>query len=375
MSGKTGDRYKDSQGREVVGIAVDVPPMGWNVVVEQPVAEAFAAANIMRRDIFLVVACAAAFALLVGLLMGGPPVRALELMKRHAREVAKGNLDARVALPKLQELRDLAKGLNDMAAQLDRLQEEMRAKERLSTFARVAAGLAHDLQTPIESIRGACDVALSHPDDPTAHDLLRSAAQFHLPRLHRYVRDLRRLAHDGKIPLEFQPVEPRTLCDQVVADAATSPKWQGVEFVARGEATPIWADESLLIRALSNLAGNAADACVQRTPPQGLVTLSVYDADGGRNLVIEVSDTGVGIPKDKLADLLIHDFKSTKRNSGVGLGLGVARHIASAHGGRVTADSEEGVGTTFRITLPRQSSVDAALGEDEPNRPSAGGAS
>jgi signal transduction histidine kinase len=241
-----------------------------------------------------------------------------------------------------------------MAADLKRLQEELRAKERLSTFARVAAGLAHDLQMPIESIRSACDVAIAHPDDDDARDLLKSAAEMHLPRLHRYVRDLRRMAHDGKIPLDFQSIDPKGVAEQVVHDAATSPKWQGIEFVAEGQATHIWADESLLIRAISNLVGNAADACVQRTPPQGRVCVRVYDMEDQTSLVLEVSDTGVGIPADKLQDLMMHDFKSTKRNSGVGLGLGVARHIAAAHGGVVTAESQAGIGSTFRLTIPRQ---------------------
>jgi signal transduction histidine kinase len=50
---------------------------------------------------------------------------------------------------------------------------------------------------------------------------------------------------------------------------------------------------------------------------------------------------------------MTHDFRSTKRNSGVGLGLGVARHVATSHGGSITAESIEGEGTTFRITIPR----------------------
>jgi signal transduction histidine kinase len=169
------------------------------------------------------------------------------------------------------------------------------------------------------------------------------------------VRDLRRLAHDGKVPLELQSIDPRIIAEQVVKDAAQSPKWQGVEFDVDGQAEKIWADESLLVRAVMNLTGNAADACVQRTPPQGKVCVRVFDADEGGSLVLEVRDSGVGIAADKLKDLLISDFKSTKRNSGVGLGLGVARHIAAAHGGVVTAESEEGKGSTFRITIPRHS--------------------
>ena len=121
-----------------------------------------------------------------------------------------------------------------------------------------------------------------------------------------------------------------------------------------GQASRIWVDESLLIRAVTNLVGNAADACVMRRPPTGRVTVRVADDPDGNGLLVDVVDTGVGIPTDQLAELLINDFRSTKRNSGVGLGLGVARHVASSHGGSITATSKEGEGSVFRIRIPRQ---------------------
>lgn len=350
-----GARYNDSQGRDIIALASLVPKVGWTLVVEQPIAEAFSGARLMRRDLWLAVGLAAILAVIVGLLIGRGPVQSLEDMRQHAREVAKGNLGSRItSMPMLLEMKQLALGMNEMAGELHRLQEDMKSKERLNTFARVAAGLAHDLQTPIESIRGACDLMLARPQDETAREMLSSAARNHLPRLHRYVRDLRRLAHDGKVPLELQSINPRSLAERVAHDASSSPKWLGVEFAADGDATSIWADESLISRAMSNLVANAADACVQRRPPQGKVTIKVSDDATHGALVIEIQDTGVGIPADKLADLMVNDFRSTKRNSGVGLGLGVARHVASSHGGTITAESEEGKGSTFRMSIPRQ---------------------
>ncbi len=361
---ETGARYRDSQGREVIALAAPVADVGWTVIVEQPIAEAFRGANVMKRDLYAIVAGAAILAILAGLFIGGTPVRALEAMRLQANAVARGNLTVRVPLSRLShmdELRQLALALNDMASELGRLHAEIRAKERLSTFARVAAGLAHDLQTPLESVRGACDLVLARPDEEAARDLLRSAAEVHLPRLHRYVRDLRRLAQDGKVPLELMSIDPLALAERVAKDAATSPKWQGVKFKAEGRASHIWADESLLMRAISNLVANGADACMGRPPPFGSVTISVHDSDGGDILAIAVTDTGVGIPSDRLADILVNDFRSNKRTSGVGLGLGVARHVAASHGGEIVAHSEAGKGSTFEIRIPRQSAsgVDA----------------
>jgi signal transduction histidine kinase len=355
-----GARYQDSQGRDVIALAATVPSVGWMVIVEQPVAEAFRGAQLMKRDLYLIAGIMAALALVVGLFIGRSPVRSLELMRQQANAIARGNLDVRVPEQGMDELRQLAEALNEMAQELTRLHAEIRAKERLSTFARVAAGLAHDLQTPLESVRGACDLVLARPDESAARDLLRSAAEVHLPRLHRYVRDLRRLAQDGKVPLELASIDPLALAERVARDAGQSPKWMGVKFKAEGNAAHIWADESLLARAISNLVANGADACMGRPPPFGTVTISVKDADAGATLVVAVSDTGVGIPTDRLADILVNDFRSNKRNSGVGLGLGVARHVAASHGGEIIAHSEAGKGSTFEIRIPRQSASGVA---------------
>ena len=351
---REGARYRNSQGLEVIALSAAVPDLGWTVIVEQPVQEAFAASRAMQNYLIWTIVIAVSLASILGLLLGGEPVRALESMRLHTRRVAEGNLESRVGqAPFLTEMASLATDLDKMTEELKKLTEENAAKERLNTFARVAAGLAHDLQTPIESVRTACDAMLQKPAERSSRELLESATVSHLPRLHRYVRDLRRLAHDGKVPLELVSVLPRRLAEKVVEDAAGSPKWRGVEFVAEGEADSLWADESLLRRALGNLVANAADACVMRRPPSGRVTVRVANSPGQDALVVDIADTGVGIPADKLVEIMTHDFRSTKRNSGVGLGLGVARHVATSHGGSITAESTAGEGTTFRITIPR----------------------
>jgi two-component system NtrC family sensor kinase len=348
-------RYLNSQGIDVIALAARVPDVGWTVIVEQPVAEAFAASHAMQRDLLWTILGAVVFAIGLGIVLGGEPIKALDAMRRHARTVASGKLDTQIThKPFLKEMQSLANDLNEMAVELKRLNEEMQSRERLNTFARVAAGLAHDLQTPIESVRTACDAMLNRPEERQSLEMLEAAARNHLPRLHRYVRDLRRLAHDGTVPLEVVSVAPRLLAQKVVQDAASSAKWRGIEFVSEGEADGLWADESLLRRAIGNLVANAADACVMRKPPIGRVTVRVGNSESGDALVVDVIDTGVGIPRDKLAEILVNDFRSSKRNSGVGLGLGVARHVATSHGGTVTATSEEGQGSTFRITIPRQ---------------------
>lgn len=147
-------------------------------------------------------------------------------------------------------------------------------------------------------------------------------------------------------------VDPRALADRVIAAAAAAPKWAGIEFEARGQAAPIWAEERLVARALRNLVGNAADACLNR--PTRKVTLEVRDRDGGGAVGFAVVDTGKGLSADRRAQLQRYDFQSDKRSNGIGLGLGVARHASLIHGGAVEIDSVEGEGSTFTLWLPRR---------------------
>jgi signal transduction histidine kinase len=104
------------------------------------------------------------------------------------------------------------------------------------------------------------------------------------------------------------------------------------------------------MRAVTNLVGNAGDATVGRKPAR--VTIEVSDPDPD-TLAIAVRDTGEGMSSERLAQVFSHDFKSNKRGSGIGLGLGVAKQVAAAHGGTISAESREGEGTVFRIVLPR----------------------
>ncbi len=355
-----GIRMKDSRARDVLAVWAEVPDLGWTVVIEQPVAEAFAPARAMRRDLYIVIAVALVLVVVVGLAIGSGPVRSLEAMRALALRIGKGDLTARVeVVPRLHELRTLAQGLNQMAVELTDLQREMRARERLNTFAGVAAGLAHDLQLPIENARDACTYALEHPDRPDAQHVLRRALDADLSKLSRFVRDLRRLAREGAVPLVMQAVEPAVVAQRVTEDASASPRWGGVKFSWSGAAAPLYADEDLVARALGNLVSNAADACVGK--PGASVAIEVSDDEDGKILDLAVRDTGPGIDPTRLSEILVGDFKSDKRHSGVGLGLGVARHVAAAHGGTLTAESVVGQGSVFRLRLARKQLSDGPV--------------
>lgn len=347
-----GQIVENEQGAAVVAACELVPGMPWLVVVEQSVTEAFADVEALERNLVILGLAALVFAVAVGLLFGRGLVRGLEQLRAHTRALAH-DLEHEVAIPtRLLELRTLAEALDAMARDLLDEREATRARERLTTFARVAAGLAHDLRLPIEAVRGACEMVTHAPDDEGARDILRSVTRRDLPRLKRFVDDLQRLAQRGNLGLEYESLDPRALLDDVRAELERAPKWRGVSFATRGNAAPATLDRNLVRRAVINLAGNAADACLERGLGHA-VTLEVADDD--EMLEIRVCDTGVGISAERLDILRQGDFQSTKRANGVGLGLGVVRQVVATHGGRLLMSSQVGAGSNFALRLPRRS--------------------
>jgi signal transduction histidine kinase len=345
-----GQVVENQQGQPVVATAAFVPGLPWLVVIEQQVAEAFAPARALARSLWLWSGAAAILAVGVGLVFGGTLVRPIERLREHTKRLAGGDLEARVdPKSRLVEARALADALNDMAGSLKKLQDEAQERERLATFSRVAAGLAHDLRQPIEAVRTACELLVREPDDPDSRALVETVTARDLPRLKRYMDDLHRLARQGEMRLDLEPVEPRSIADHVVACLCDNPKWAGVEFAAGGGAGTIEADPQLVQRAITNLAANGADACVGRRGGRVLIEVE----GGDERVAFRVSDTGEGIPSDRVKGLFHADFTSTKRTSGVGLGLGVVRQVVESHGGAIEVESELGKGSTFTMWLPR----------------------
>lgn len=114
----------------------------------------------------------------------------------------------------------------------------------------------------------------------------------------------------------------------------------------------VWGDETQLTSMFTNLVGNA----VKYTPPGGEVRVTGDSDEHG--VVIQVSDTGIGIPPGSLSRIFERFYRVDKARSketgGTGLGLSIARHVAENHGGRVSVESVPDEGSTFTVYLPRR---------------------
>ncbi|HEU5061258.1 MAG TPA: HAMP domain-containing sensor histidine kinase, partial [Kofleriaceae bacterium] len=152
-------------------------------------------------------------------------------------------------------------------------------------------------------------------------------------------------------------LSPRTidathLLEEVAHQLRGSPKFTNISFEVDSRAGEMVADERLLQRAIFNLGKNAAEACAGNGRPEKEVRFEAEEEQDG--VVIRVRDTGYGMSPEVLERIMTGDFHSTKRTNGIGLGFGVARHVAQVHGGRLEATSKVGAGTTFTLLVPRR---------------------
>lgn len=350
---RRGETIVNSQGEEELAAVAEVGDRGWAVVVEQPVAEALGAVRAMRRQLALLAGAALLLAAAAALFAGRKAVRAIESVESHTRVLASGDLDA-VFKPTsgIAEIDSLGGRINDMAASLKRLGQEAQAKERMNTFGRVAAGLAHDLRIPLEHVRDACEGLAANKEDAAFWEDFEFCRSTELPKLRAFIDDLHRLSIQDAGKLSPRTIDATHLLEDVVHQLRGTPKFSNISFAVDSKAGEMVADERLLQRAIFNLGKNAAEACAGNGRAEKEVRFEAEEAADG--VVIRVRDTGYGMSPEVLERIMTGDFHSTKRTNGIGLGFGVARHVAQVHGGRLEATSQVGAGTTFTLLVPRR---------------------
>ena len=330
--------------RTLVGVAAEVPMLGWTVIVEQPESDAFALPHALQRLLAFAIAAALLVMLAVGYFWGRSFINPILSLTRGTRALAEGRLDERVTVSSRDELGQLATAFNNMADRLVQLQEDLIRKERQATFGRVAVGLVHDLSNPIQNIGNACKMIVLMFDDLTYRESFKRTVERELAQVKRMLDDLRNIARP--LPLEKIPIDVNKALGEVVESMQSGAETSGLTLDAdlSAESLYIVGDLFALNRVYRNLITNA----FQATVAGGRVV--VRTRRDGERVVIEIADTGSGIPRERL-ETIFDDYVTTKKR-GLGLGLAIAKKVVEQLEGTIGVDSEVGVGTTFTIRFP-----------------------
>jgi heavy metal sensor kinase len=333
-------------------------PVGPDLLLSVAVEEEPVRGALRTLAIILLLSLPAALALagLGGYLMAGRLLRPVSIFAARAEKISAENLSARLPVENPDdEFGQLAGVVNRM---LSRLEE---AFERLRRF---TADASHELRTPLTVIRSVGEVALQEDLDAAAYrDRIGSMLE-DVSRLTRLVDSLLVLtrADSGFFSVERKEADAARLVERAVEDMRPLAEEKDLELtLVPGGRAPILADEATVRLALVNLLDNA----IKYTPASGVVT--VCWRVRGDDLLIEVADTGCGIPPghgDRIFDRFYRLEKDRSGQSGgAGLGLAIAKWAAEANGGRIEWESREKQGSTFRLVFPMDRKA------DEPKNP------
>lgn len=283
-------------------------------------------------------------ALVVSLFVSRRVVTPIRQMMEASQRIADGRYQERVDVASEDELGQLAHSFNQMAATLE--QTETMRRDLL-------ANVAHELRTPLASIKGYMEGMIDGvlPAEPNTYQQIYHEAD----RLQRLVNDLQELSRveAGAFELKRRSLAIGELIRQTAARLRPQFEEKGVSLTLTLPAglPPVSADEDRLNQVLLNLVGNA----LQYTLSGGIVTITAKIKND--ELVVSISDTGLGISAEHLPHLFNRFYRVDKSRSraggGSGIGLTIAKHLVEAHGGHIWAESEgEGRGSTFGFSLP-----------------------
>jgi len=254
--------------------------------------------------------------------------------------------------------------LQNKISQLEKTQAQLVQSEKLASIGEMSAAVAHGIRNPLASLRAAAQVAMRHPESAATREHMSIIIE-EVDRLDRRVSHLLSFSK----PAPFHPLRESVsrLVEDLLPPFAELLRERGVslELALAHELPEVRVDPMQLEQALVEIVSNALDAM----PHGGTLRIAARaerSSSGDEGVVVEIADTGVGIPERVLASVCEPFF--TTRAEGTGLGLAIAKRYIEQNGGALEISSIATVGTTVRIRLPAIDSPDAAAGEPEPAR-------
>jgi signal transduction histidine kinase len=298
--------------------------------------------------------------------------RPLKEMAKQTREIAAGNLDVRVEVESNDELGELANSFNDMCGELKAsreraaaesearlaVMEQLRHADRLKTVGRLAAGVAHELGTPLNVVAGRAELIAS--GKLQAEEIISSAetVKHEASRMTSIIRQLldfarRRTPQRTWVDLSNVLDQTTTLLETLAKKNNTTIIVERVDKPCRAEI-----DAGQIEQVLTNLILNA----IQAMPGGGQVQIEVArrrltppdqpDALAKDCVCVAIRDEGDGIDEENIPHLFEPFFTTKSFGEGTGLGLSISYSIVQEHGGYIDVQSKLGIGSCFTVVLP-----------------------
>ncbi|MEO6861986.1 MAG: ATP-binding protein [Microcoleus sp.] len=342
--------------------------LDWLIVVVVPEADFMEQIHAGNRTTVLLCLAALGIATVLGILTSRWITQPILKLKDAAIALSEGQFDKTVKLDRSDELGVLAAAFNSMAARLQASFSALETKntelQRLDKLKDEFLGnTSHELRTPLNGIIGIAESLIDGatgqlPETTNFNLALISASGKRLSSLIDDILDFSQLKHKT-IELQIKSVDLREVVSVILTLSQPLVGKKNLQLInsVAAELPPIAADENRLEQILYNLIGNAI-----KFTESGTVEISAALVTGNEQsssnsqLAITVSDTGIGIPEDKLEQIFESfeqaDGSTAREYGGTGLGLAVAKQLVELHGSKISVSSTLGVGSQFTFTLP-----------------------
>jgi signal transduction histidine kinase len=281
-------------------------------------------------------------ALIMGWIISKTAASPIKQIAEATEEISERDLSKRVAVKSQDEIGSLARSFNNMA---DRLEKAFQAQKRFVSDA------AHEIRTPLASMKTSISLALSKPRQKEDDERLLIRLSSRVETMEKLTNELLEQARADEQPgaSESKPVDVAAVISK--AAEAFTPLFQddNISFDVHTENNlTIKGDAGALLRVISNLLDNAA----KNTPAGKSVSLEAFKQDN--DIIVKVRDTGRGIAPEHIGNIFERFYRGTdgQTDNGFGLGLSICRSIIHRFGGEIIVESRLGEGSTFTVTLP-----------------------
>ena len=284
--------------------------------------------------------------------------RSLSQFQTTIRTINEGNLNERLIIPRSTELGKLGKSFNEMVDYFQQTQNELQRyhkneilnSKKLATIGEMSARLAHEIRNPITGIANAIEIIIEEAGDtvnkPVLEEIRRQAN-----RVNKAVSNL--LTYSRSRELHLQEGDINEIIRSVVFFLSNQDIDKKINFILElGDNVPLFHfDAEQVENVLMNLGLNA----IQASEANNTIAYTTLFLEDERKIIVAVSDSGKGIPAEKLQDIFKPFY--TTRTQGTGLGLAIAKEIIEMHLGEIKVENNSDRGCTFTITLPADTHV------------------
>jgi signal transduction histidine kinase len=268
---------------------------------------------------------------------------------RETERLAGGDLEHVIVPMRHDEIGRLAASFDEMRVSLNVARADLIRAERLGAIGKAASAVAHDFTQPLSAIAGAIGLLKMEGTSQDVKERCFAAIEGELGRLQRMKQEIVEFAR-GESSLDEADVKIDSFLENTVSALRPQLAQRDIRLsIAHGHSGEWYIDSYRLERVIENLVRNAAAAI------SGAGTIEIRSRLEHDSLVIEVEDSGSGIPTELLEEIF-EPFVSYKKKEGTGLGLAIARNVVQQHQGSISVTSSP-QGTCFTVTLPRRTTA------------------